>query len=133
MIGTAFGGNGTTTFGLPDMDGRVPMHPGQSSSGGSQHKLGEKDGEPVVTLSNAQMPTHNHPYVMSRSPATTADPYTQLFAQTGGVGVYNDNAQPTTTLHPGAVMPAGGGKAHNNMMPSLAMTFCIATAGVFPT
>ena len=134
LLGTTYGGDGRTSFALPDLRGRTPIHFG-SSNGGS-HRQGQKAGEETHTLSAAEMPQHNHQAKVSADLGTSANPLNNLWAQvTNTVGnLYAD---------PGAVAPsnemssplvnAGGGQAHNNMQPYLALNFCIALSGLFPS
>jgi microcystin-dependent protein len=124
LLGTTFGGNGQTTFALPNLQGRVPMHMG----GG--HTLGQQGGEQAHTLSQSEMPDHVH--VMMAS-SENAD---QLLG-TGNVLASTSTryAQPAslTTLHPTSSLPVGGSQAHLNMQPFLTISFCIALQGIFPS
>jgi microcystin-dependent protein len=125
LLGTTYGGNGQTTFALPNLQGRTPMHEG----GG--HNLGEVGGEAQHTLSISETPTHNHGANASSSPgnqpvpanSVLASPLNQSYAAPAG-GVVMD---------PSTVATTGGSQAHNNLQPFLALNFCIALQGAFPT
>ena len=130
LLGTIYGGDGRTTFGLPDLRGRTPVHPG---SGVNQ---GQKGGEENHTLSTAEMPQHTH----SSSASTATGNQGSDTSPTGNVLASQARrelpiyAQPSslTALSP-AVTNAGGGQSHENMQPFLAVNFCIALQGLFPS
>jgi len=134
LLGTTYGGDGRTSFALPELRGRTPLHVG--SSNGTSHGLGSKSGEEAVTLSVAQMPQHKHQARASSAAGSSASPAGNLWAQvTSTVGnIYADPGQgaPTASLN-NPVADAGGGQAHNNMQPSLALNYCIALQGLFPS
>jgi microcystin-dependent protein len=124
LLGTTFGGNGQTTFALPDLRARTPIHVG------SGHTLGERGGEQAHTLSIAELPTHTHKLQASSNNAGTNVP-------TGGV-LANSTAvyhapESLVALHPGSIVNAGGSQAHLNMQPFLTLSFCIALQGIFPS
>lgn len=124
LLGTTYGGNGTTNFALPDLRGRVPIHVGNG------HVQGEWNGAETVTLTSSQIPGHSHD-VRARSVAGTATtPEGNYLA--GANDAYTSQGA-TTTLHPGTVGPAGGDQAHPNMQPFLTLGFCIAIAGIYPS
>jgi microcystin-dependent protein len=131
LLGTTYGGDGKSTFALPDLQGSAPMHPGQGP-GLSLHDLGEVGGSETVTLLQSEVPLHSHAWQASNSDATDQTPAGELMAVgTGGITTY---AQPSalTALGAQAVAPVGGGQPHNNMQPYLTLNFCIALQGVFP-
>lgn len=138
LLGTTYGGDGKSTFALPNLQGSVPMHPGQGP-GLSLHDLGEQGGSETVTLLVSEMPAHTHTQLAHGGDATTPNPNGQLLAKglwddgtaAGLVGAYSSQA-PNTTMSPLALAPAGGSLPHNNMMPYLSLNFCIALQGVFP-
>ena len=124
LLGTTYGGNGQTTFALPDLRARVPIHVGQS------HTLGERGGEQAHTLSIAEIPTHTHVLSGSNSPA-------ELNNATGAyLAVVNNGYTPPANLvalSPAEVGNVGGSQAHPNMQPFLTLSFCIALQGIFPS
>src|SRR5512142_443269 len=124
LLGTTYGGDGRTTFALPDLRGRVPIHMGNG------HSEGEKGGEAAHTLSAAEMPMHTHVPLGSSSDAGLTSPAGNLWSATPGGGY---ESSPATTLNPASVTSAGGSQAHDNMSPYLALNFCIALQGVFPS
>jgi microcystin-dependent protein len=130
LLGTTYGGDGKSTFALPDLQGSAPMHPGQGP-GLSLHDLGEVGGSETVTLLESEMPAHSHTTQASQADATERTPDGQLPATGIGVGQY---AAPgaLTALSDHALSPAGGDQPHNNMQPYLTLSFCIALQGVFP-
>ena len=130
LLGTTYGGNGTTTFALPDLRGRAPIHAGQGP-GLTDRPLGESGGTESHALTAAEMPVHNHPAFARSLPGTSAHPSGLLPARDpSGVPHYGPDAD--ATLHAGAVGLAGAGLPHDNMPPYLALTFCICLTGVFP-
>ena len=139
LLGTTYGGDGKSTFGLPKLQGNSAMHPGQSA-GGSQFFLGETGGETAHTLINAELPSHNHQVNADAGLGTSADPNGLLYMKgnfddgmghTGGVQAYNTNA-PDTQMAFTSIGNAGASLPHNNMMPYLALNFCIALQGIYP-
>jgi microcystin-dependent protein len=134
LIGTYYGGDGTTTFNLPNLVGRVAVSQGQGP-GLTPRVLGEEIGEATVTLTQSEMPAHTHALQLGDKSSTngTAGP-------TGGSNVaidpsFNGFVPPpgNTTLATTAVAPTGGSQAHPNTQPTLAMIYCIATEGIFPS
>ncbi len=130
LLGTTYGGDGRTSFALPDLRGRVPIHVGQSDSG-ANHQQGEKSGEETHTLSGNEMPQHTHVLQGSSNQVSSSSAAGQVFG-TAGIQPYHslDNA---TNMRGDAVANVGGGQAHDNMMPYLAVNFCIALRGLFPS
>jgi microcystin-dependent protein len=134
LLGTTFGGNGTSTFALPNIQGRAPLFYG-NGAGLSSHVIGEASGEPTVTLLATQMPQHNHAAIADTSTATSTSPAGNLLAVPAvNPRLLNQmlytNAAPAVSMVD--VMPAGGGLPHNNMQPYLVLNFCIALQGIFP-
>jgi microcystin-dependent protein len=131
LLGTTYGGDGKSNFALPNMQGNAPMHPGQGP-GLSLHDLGESGGSDTVTLLESEMPAHPHNWTASNADSNSQSPIAALFA--GGVGGISMYAAPAsiTQLDSNALTPAGGDQPHNNMMPYLTLTFCIALQGVYP-
>lgn len=131
LIGTFYGGDGKSTFALPNMLDSVPLFWGQGS-GLSQYDLGQQSGVESVTLLESEMPAHTHSIRGIITPATlgTGSATTGLARSVNGSIYKNTNAN--TFLAPQALTPAGGSLPHNNMMPYLTLNFCIALQGVFP-
>jgi microcystin-dependent protein len=130
LLGTTYGGNGRTTFALPDLQGRAPVHPGQGP-GLSLHDLGETGGSETVTLLQSEIPTHTHSISVSAADAITRIAAGQRPAT--GIGVSGYGAPPPITqMSDSALAPAGGSLPHNNLQPYLTFYFCIALQGVFP-
>jgi microcystin-dependent protein len=134
LLGTTYGGDGKSTFALPNMQGNAPMHAGQGQ-GLSLRDLGEIGGEESVTLLESEMPAHTHslmsfPLVAAASLAAP----TQTLGRSGGGSAYKMTAFGTTAqLAPQAIAPSGSSLPHNNMMPYLTLNFCIALQGIFPS
>lgn len=128
LLGTTYGGNGQTTFALPDLRGRVSLHQGQGP-GLTPRSLGEVSGSETVTLISSQMPQHNH--IVNANTGAPVDnlPGGQLLASTA---IYT-TAGPDATMNPQMIGPAGGGQPHNNMQPYLVINWCIALEGIFPS
>lgn len=123
LLGTTYGGNGQTTFALPNLRGQVPIHTGNG------HTLGESGGSTAVTVTQQQMPQHTHQLQASGQNASTNQGSGQLLAQS--TAVYHSPSN-LTPLHPTSVASVGGSQPHNNMMPYLVLNFVIALQGVFP-
>jgi microcystin-dependent protein len=131
LLGTTYGGNGKSTFGLPDLQDRAPMHPGQGP-GLSARDLGQSGGTQTVTLLESEVPVHTHSVGASGDLATETQPPGRRLATGDGVAMYNANNLATVTLAAGTLAPAGGSLPHTNMQPFLTLQFCIALQGVFP-
>jgi microcystin-dependent protein len=133
LLGTTYGGDGKSTFALPDMQGNAAMHPGQSQ-GGSQHFLGEQSGEQFVTLLESEMPAHTHGLKASPQPASTGVPAAQTSLARGFGGSPFKQTPFTNPVNMAfqTLSIAGGSLPHNNMMPFLTLNYCIALQGVFP-
>jgi microcystin-dependent protein len=130
LLGTTYGGDGKSTFALPDLEGRAPMHPGQGT-GLSLHDLGETGGSETVTLLESEIPVHSHALQASSQPADQSSPQGNLTASVGSDDLYG-SAESLVPMAPEALSPAGGDQPHNNMMPFLTFYFNIALQGVFP-
>jgi microcystin-dependent protein len=124
LLGTTFGGDGRVNFALPDLRGRVPIHTGDG------HTLGERAGEQAHTLTLAEMPTHTHVLNGSATNADVVSPGDNQLAQSSQL--YGPAAH-LTTLDVSTNVGVGGSQAHLNMQPFLALTFCIALQGIFPS
>jgi microcystin-dependent protein len=136
LIGTTYGGDGQSTFGLPDLRGRAPMHVGQGL-GLTNRILGEKAGVETVTLLTTQLPTHTHPLVGSTDLADLAGPQTvnpannAMLAQTSTFDHYVDSSA-TTQLNAQSITSQGGSQPHENMQPFLCVNFILSLSGLFP-
>ncbi len=125
LLGTTYGGDGRVNFGLPNLQGRVPIHMG------SGHTLGERGGEQAHTLSIAEIPTHTHALGASLAVTPgTANPAGQFLGR--GSNVYHEPVN-LTPMTPASVTNAGGSQAHLNMQPFLTLNFSIALQGIFPS
>ena len=124
LLGTTFGGDGRVNFGLPNLQGRTPIHVG------SGHSLGEQGGEQAHTISIAELPEHTHTLQASGNNAGTNNPNNAVLAN--ATAVYH---APTslTSLSASSVTNVGGSQAHLNMQPFLTLSFCIALQGIFPS
>jgi microcystin-dependent protein len=133
LLGTNYGGNGTTNFGLPNLQGSVPMHPGQGP-GLSLRDLGETGGTETVTLLPTEIPAHIHALGAQNLPlGTTVTAEAKTFNRPASGNLYDSNpSAPLVAMSPLAIAPAGGGLPHNNMQPYLTLNFCIALQGVYP-
>lgn len=133
LLGTTYGGNGITTFALPDLQGRAAMQPDQGL-GLSLHDLGETGGSDTVTLLVSEIPTHSH--ALRANPLTGDTPTpgaTASLARPGTILAYQTNtAANLAPMAPESISPTGGDQPHNNLQPYLTMRFCIALQGVFP-
>jgi len=131
LLGTTYGGNGQTTFALPNLRGRVPIHEG------SGHTLGEAAGSTSVTINIQQLPQHNHlltanmAVVDANTNATQGAPTNNNWANTGKVQWCT--SAPNAVMNPQSVTNVGGSQPHNNMMPYLVLNFIIALQGIFPS
>jgi len=125
LLGTTYGGDGRTTFALPDLRGRTPIHVGTG------HPLGRKGGEEAHTLNTAEIPPHRHTVSASGADAQTNVPADYLPAN-ATTFVYGDPSG-LTSMNSGVVLNAGGGQYHNNMQPFLTLNFVIALQGLFPS
>jgi len=132
LLGTTYGGNGQTTFALPDLRGRVPVHAGQGP-GLTPRPLGQSAGSETVTLITSQMPAHTHSLQAFNNGGDQPNPQGNILAAANQIGqnIYT-NVNPDTTMSPLSLGTAGGSQPHNNMQPYLVLNFCIALYGIFP-
>jgi microcystin-dependent protein len=135
LLGTTYGGNGSSNFALPDLQGSAPMAPGQGP-GLSNRDLGESGGSKTVTLLESEMPAHSHPAGCNSGAGSNGSPAKRVWAaSTGGTTpppFYSD-AAPTVHMRGSALRSTGGNQPHNNLQPYLTLNFCIALQGVFPS
>jgi microcystin-dependent protein len=130
LIGTTYGGDGRTTFALPDLRGRVPCHAG-TGPGLSPRQIGQRFGEEDVTLSEANMPVHSHALQTAASGAL--DPRGQAGGSLGPAQIYVGSGEtPNTALNAASIGTSGGSQAHDNMQPTLCINYIIALEGIFP-
>ena len=126
LIGTTYGGDGQSTFAMPDLRGRVPLH------GGNGYVLAETGGVETVTLTSAQVPAHSHALRASSAAGTGSGPGNALLAATGSVNSYGSgNADQSMTA--GALSSSGSSQPHDNMAPFLAVNYIISLSGIFPS
>lgn len=130
LIGTTYGGDGQTTFGLPDLRGRMPIHQGTNSSGNS-YVIGQSGGAEQVTLTVLQIPTHSHPAAAQSGNGTQAVPDNGVWAQSS-LNQYSAN-NANSNMNPASIGPTGGSQPHENRMPYLAVNFIISLFGIFPS
>lgn len=135
LIGTTYGGDGQTTFGVPDLRGRLPIHQGQGP-GLSNYIIGQVGGSETVTVLSTQMPTHTHTALATTSLATSLTPGAALLpgAVSGDTFYLTDLTGATSiAMSPQSTTQNTGSQAHDNTMPTLTVQYCIATNGQFPT
>ncbi|REJ76581.1 MAG: phage tail protein [Acidobacteria bacterium] len=132
LLGTVYGGDGRTTFGLPDLRGRIPIHAG-TGPGLSPRRLGAKAGEENVTLTVNQMPSHTHGWRASSGAATETSPSGAGYAQTSALDVYNDAPTSFAAMASDMIGNVGGSRSHTNLMPFLCVHFIIALFGIYPS
>ena len=133
LLGTTYGGNGTSTYALPNLQSRVPIHFGTNL--GVDYVLGEFGGAESVSLNLTNLPSHNHTFAGTASAANVKQPQTgaALAQSSSGNAFYAQAGSPTVTaINPGTVGTTGGGLPHSNIQPYLTINWCIALAGVFP-
>lgn len=130
LLGTTYGGDGRTSFALPDLRGRAPIHTGRSN-GGADHTLGQKSGEETHTLAANEMPQHDHILEAVVEDGNITNPTGHYLARSV-TEVYRDPDN-LGAMRSGTVANVGGGQAHENMQPYIAVNFCIALQGLFPS
>jgi microcystin-dependent protein len=133
LLGTNYGGNGKSNFGLPDLQGSAPMFWGQGPGLGL-YDLGQTGGSQTVTLLESEMPSHPHGMMAAAQISTSGVPSPSVGpGRSRGMNMYQSNvAQNVVQMSPSAIGPTGGSQPHNNLMPYLTFYFCIALQGVFP-
>jgi len=140
LIGTTYGGDGQSTFKLPDLQGRLPIHMG-TGGGLSNYQIGQSGGMEEVTLTTQQIPAHNHMAVTNSAQGSTAVPSASTILSSQNIGngnntpnVYGAFASGTSvTLPPTTIQNTGGSQPHNNIQPVTAVTYIISLFGVFPS
>lgn len=135
LIGTYYGGNGTSNFQLPDLRSRVPIHYGTDTSGNT-YVLGQNGGEEGIALQSGQMPSHTHTFSGTNVVGKKSAPAAGCVFGTSNHGgfFYAPGSGANTTINPGTVSTyAGGGQPHTNLQPYLAINWCIALTGIYPS
>lgn len=126
LIGTTYGGDGQSTFALPDLRGRLPIHQGNGFI------LAETGGAEEVTLTTQQIPTHDHPLLGSKNAGSQSSPINNELAASNVVSIYSASA-PAANMATQMLMPTGGSQPHTNFQPYLCVDFIISLFGIFPT
>ncbi len=126
LIGTTYGGDGQSTFALPDLRGRIPLHMGNGFT------LAETGGAETITLTVAQIPAHTHPFLATTNVGSQANLNGQVVAQSPQIKMYIEDV-PDGTMAPAAISTTGGSQPHDNFMPYLCVDFIISLFGIFPS
>ena len=132
LLGTTYGGDGRTSFALPDLRGRAAAHVGVSPDGVSKN-LGSKGGAETVAVAIAETPAHSHTVIADASPADSNNASGKQYAQTGAPIYHTPDPSNAVAMNGAVVATTGAGLGHENMQPYLAINFCIATRGLFPS
>jgi microcystin-dependent protein len=132
LLGTTFGGDGKSTFALPNLQGNLAVGAGQAA-GLSNYTLGQTGGSPTVTLNPTQVPPHTHAFLAADRPANSASPTGGALARPATDLLYTTATTPAVGMNASMVQPAGSGQPHNNVMPSLGLNWIIALQGIYPT
>lgn len=128
LLGTTYGGDGRTSYALPDLRSRTPIHAGEG------YRLGQKGGTETVTLTAAETAAHTHSaHATSESASQTSIESTNMLGDSTAEPYVEPAAASVTALHSGTITNAGGGQSHNNMQPYLTLGYCIAMQGLFPS
>ena len=130
LIGTTYGGDGQSTFAVPNLAGRIPIHLG-TGNGLSTRTIGELAGVEQVTVTNAQMPLHSHAAQAQTANGALSNPQNGIWA--GSAAALYSTGQPNVPMRAGLVNPAGSNQPHENMMPFLAINFIISLYGIYPS
>lgn len=134
LIGTTYGGDGESTFALPNFQSRFPIHMGTSSASGTTYQIAEMAGVESVTLSVQQIPSHTHPLLASQDPGGQNNAGNQVLGAQSPVSIYRPNAvAPNVAMNAASVSPMGGSQPHENMQPFLAINYIISLFGIFPS
>jgi microcystin-dependent protein len=127
LIGTTYGGDGESTFALPDLRGRLPIHQGNGFI------LAETGGAEEITLTVSQIPAHSHPLLASTGPGTSTSPQNNVLCEQPTLSIYLDGQSPNANLSPITVGATGGSQPHTNFQPYLCVDFIISLFGLFPS
>jgi microcystin-dependent protein len=131
LIGTTYGGDGQSTFALPDLRGRLPIHMGQGPGLGQNYIQAESGGVEQITLTVNQMPSHNHAYLASLSPADSPSPQNSVLAVSSNTQVFYSDT-PSANMDATMLSSVGGNQPHNNLQPYLCINYIISLFGIFP-
>ena len=131
LIGTTYGGDGQETFGLPNLQSRIPLHSG-TGPGLTNKTLGESAGVEAVTLSTQQIPIHNHAFLVSTSSGTGTSPANAVLASGSNVSIFRPDVIPIQPMNPASLSPVGGSQPHDNMHPFICINYIISLFGIFP-
>ena len=126
LIGTTYGGDGESTFGLPDLRGRIPVHQGNGFI------MAETGGAEEITLTLQQIASHNHPFMANTATGSSPNPGGNLVAAAANIDLYRE-AAPSSAMAPSAISPTGGSQPHTNFQPYLCIDFIISLFGIFPS
>ena len=132
LIGTTYGGDGQSTFAVPNLSGRAPVHQGQGPGLPNNYVIGEMAGVEQVTLTTQQIPNHRHALIVSTDLGNATDPTNQVFSQSTQVLCYTQDTA-SKFFNQSMLQPAGGSQPHENMQPYLVITYIISLFGIFPT
>ena len=132
LIGTTYGGDGQTTFNLPDLQGRVPVHQGQGPGLTQNYVMGEKAGVETVILTSQHLPVHNHALLASTAGGSSADPQGNVIGSPPAIDAFIRET-PATEMAFAMVQPAGGSQPHENRMPYLVLNYIISLFGIYPS
>lgn len=133
LIGTTYGGDGQSTFGVPDLQGRLPVHNGQGPGISQNYIIGEEGGVEEVTLSPQQMPKHQHGMLASTGPGGTKSPEGNVIGSPPAVNLFVAEEVPAKAMAASMVAPVGGSQPHENRMPYLTVTYIISLFGIYPS
>jgi microcystin-dependent protein len=131
LIGTTYGGDGQSTFAMPDLRGRVPIHQG-TGAGLSPRIVGEMGGSESVALTINQISNHTHAFLASTAPGTQSNPAGSVLGASPSVTLYLEEG-PTVNLNPAAIAPLGGSQPHSNLQPFQCINYIISLFGIFPS
>jgi microcystin-dependent protein len=132
LVGTIYGGDGQTTFALPDLRSRIPLHQGQGS-GTSNYTIGQTGGSENVTLTSNQIPSHTHQAQCFTGGSNSGSPVNAVWAQASNDQPYKSGTTGAANMTSGAIGPAGGNQPHANLMAYQALNYIIALQGIFPS
>lgn len=132
LIGTTYGGDGQETFGLPDLQGRLPVHMGQGPGISQSYQIGELFGVEQVTLTTQQLPNHGHGFLTSTASGTSANAANNVLAVPSDIRMYVRDT-PSVNFPPNMLDPVGGSQPHENQTPALVINYIISLFGIYPS